>query len=147
MIKQYKFAICDDDIQFCNKIKSYIIEYYGENKVEISIFNSGEDFIKSKVKYDCIFLDIEMINLNGIEIATMIRNYDLDTYIIIVSGFPKYKPSQDKNEIQNRGKGHRENRNGGGRASAVADVGFVDLDDEDMSSSEFVPLPWEARAQ
>lgn len=82
MIKQYKFAICDDDIQFCNKIKSYIIEYYGENKVEISIFNSGEDFIKSKVKYDCIFLDIEMINLNGIEIATMIRNYDLDTYII-----------------------------------------------------------------
>ena len=91
MIKQYKFAICDDDIQFCNKIKSYIIEYYGENKVEISIFNSGEDFIKSKVKYDCIFLDIEMINLNGIEIATMIRNYDLDTYIIIVSGFPKYK--------------------------------------------------------
>lgn len=52
MIKQYKFAICDDDIQFCNKIKSYIIEYYGENKVEISIFNSGEDFIKSKVKYD-----------------------------------------------------------------------------------------------
>lgn len=60
---------------------------------------------------------------------------------------PKYKPSQDKNEIQNRGKGHCENRNGGGRASAVADVGFVDLDDEDMSSSEFVPLPWEARAQ
>lgn len=55
MIKQYRFAICDDDIQFCNKIKSYIIEYYGENKVEISIFNSGEDFIKSKVKYDCIF--------------------------------------------------------------------------------------------
>ena len=51
MIKQYKFAICDDDIQFCNKIKSYIIEYYGENKVEISIFNSGEDFIKSKVIY------------------------------------------------------------------------------------------------
>lgn len=55
MINQYKFAICDDDIQFCNRIKSYIIEYYGENKVEISIFNSGEDFIKSKVKYDCIF--------------------------------------------------------------------------------------------
>ena len=26
MIKQYRFAICDDDIQFCNKIKSYIIE-------------------------------------------------------------------------------------------------------------------------
>lgn len=60
---------------------------------------------------------------------------------------PKYKPSPDENEIQNRGKGHRENRNGGGRASAVTDVGFVDLDDEDMSSSEFVPLPWEARAQ
>ena len=71
MIKQYKFAICDDDIQFCNKIKSYIIEYYGENKVEISIFNSGEDFIKSKVKYDCIcsgcvsFYDIEYRKEHG----------------------------------------------------------------------------------
>lgn len=31
-----------------------------------------------------------MIDLNGIEITTMIRDYDLDTYII-VSGFPKYK--------------------------------------------------------
>lgn len=60
---------------------------------------------------------------------------------------PKYKPSPDENEIQNRGKGHRVNRNGGGRASAIVDVGFVDLDDEDMSNSEFVPLPWEARAQ
>ena len=91
MIKQYKFAICDDDIQFCNRIKSYIIEYYGANKVEISIFNSGEDFIKSKVKYDCIFLDIEMINLNGIEIATIIRNYDLDTYIVTFLDFLNIK--------------------------------------------------------
>lgn len=88
---QYKIAICDDDNVFCTKIESYIYEYYGKNSVKLSIFYSGEEFIKSKDKYDCIFLDIEMIDLNGIEIATMIRNYDLDTYIIIVSGFPKYK--------------------------------------------------------
>lgn len=88
---QYKIAICDDDNVFCMKIESYIYEYYGKNNVKLSIFYSGEEFIKSKDKYDCIFLDIEMIDLNGIEIATMIRNYDLDTYIIIVSGFPKYK--------------------------------------------------------
>ncbi len=60
---------------------------------------------------------------------------------------PKYKLFTDENEIQNRGKGYRENRNGGEYVSAASDVGFVDLDDEDMSSSEFVPLPWEVRAQ
>lgn len=47
--------------------------------------------LNQKLNMTVFFLDIEMINLNGIEIATMIRNYDLDTYIIIVSGFPKYK--------------------------------------------------------
>lgn len=60
---------------------------------------------------------------------------------------PKYKLFTDENEIQNRGKGYRENRNGGGYVSAASDVGFVDLDDEDMSDSGFVPLPWEAKAQ
>lgn len=91
MRKQYKIAICDDDDCFCKKIHSFIDEYYGNDNVKMSIFNSGEEFIKSRDKYDCIFLDIEMIDLNGIEIATMIRNHDLYTFIIIVSGYPKYK--------------------------------------------------------
>ncbi len=55
MIKQYKFAICDDDIQFCNKIKSYIIEYYGENKVEISIFNSERILLNQKLNMIVFF--------------------------------------------------------------------------------------------
>ena len=76
---------------FVIRLNHILLNIMEKTRWKYLIFNSGEDFIKSKVKYDCIFLDIEMINLNGIEIATMIRNYDLDTYIIIVSGFPKYK--------------------------------------------------------
>ena len=76
---------------FAIRLNHILLNIMEKTRWKYLIFNSGEDFIKSKVKYDCIFLDIEMINLNGIEIATMIRNYDLDTYIIIVSGFPKYK--------------------------------------------------------
>ena len=76
---------------FAIRLNHILLNIMEKTRWKYLFFNSGEDFIKSKVKYDCIFLDIEMINLNGIEIATMIRNYDLDTYIIIVSGFLNIK--------------------------------------------------------
>lgn len=91
MYNRIKVAICDDNQKFCVELKDMISDYWKKYKLTFSIFNSGEALLQSKEKYDCIFLDIEMIDLNGVEVATQIRSYDMDTYIVIVSGFPKYK--------------------------------------------------------
>lgn len=86
----YNIAVCDDDRAFCRLMKEKILLHW-KNNVNVFLFYSGEELIQSKQKFDCIFLDIEMIDLNGIEVASHIRSYDLDTHIVIVSGFPKYK--------------------------------------------------------
>lgn len=91
MYKRVKVAICDDNQKFCDDLKDLISDYWKRYNLKFSLFHSGEDLLQSKEKYNCIFLDIEMIDLNGVEVATQIRAYDLDTYIVIISGFPKYK--------------------------------------------------------
>lgn len=50
MKSKYKIALCNDDNVLCTEIESYIYEYYEKNNVKLSIFYSGEEFIKSKDK-------------------------------------------------------------------------------------------------
>lgn len=57
-------------------LKSMIKKVYPEpDKLRISEFGSGEEFIKDfkKNMYDIIILDIEMKELNGLETAERIR--------------------------------------------------------------------------
>lgn len=42
------------------------------------------------LEYDLIFLDIELGDYNGIEIASKIRTYNRSSIIIITSSFKKY---------------------------------------------------------
>jgi DNA-binding LytR/AlgR family response regulator len=67
----YRFAICDDDVNFvdlfCEKIKKLFKN--AEIPIEISIFLNGNDLIKSEEKFDVIFLDIEMPEIRGFEVA------------------------------------------------------------------------------
>ena len=72
-------AICDDDALVCKKIKSSINLYAdrSEQLTDISIFNWGEELInalKENKKFDLIFLDIELGEINGVETAKYIRD-------------------------------------------------------------------------
>lgn len=94
----FQIAICDDDRLFCSRLEAMIIAYYQSENIEIEIFEKGENLCKSienKKFYDLIFLDIEMIGLNGVATGLKIRN-ELEneiTQIVYVSWKEDYYKS------------------------------------------------------
>ncbi|WP_234117304.1 LytR/AlgR family response regulator transcription factor [Clostridium hydrogenum] len=82
-------AICDDDKKVLDQIKKYI-EEYEKDKCEVKTYSSGEELLKGKLKFEIIFLDIDMTGIDGIETAKRIRNYDKGVKIIYVTSFTDY---------------------------------------------------------
>ncbi len=88
-------AICDDEKYYRKQIEYLIIQYFDNNQLEynVDIFSSGEEFFEKGVgstKYDIVFLDINLKEMNGIEIAYKLRKYDSDIYIVFVTGYISY---------------------------------------------------------
>lgn len=80
-----RIAICDNDINYVNLLEDDI-EECRKTDVECDAFPSGEELVRmycaGNERYDVIFLDMEMEQLNGIETANRIR--EIDEYVIIV---------------------------------------------------------------
>lgn len=71
----FRFAIIDDDINDLNKIKYYIDEHFKFHNISCSLdlYNNSLNF-DFNINYDAVFIDIDMPNINGIELAKMINN-------------------------------------------------------------------------
>ena len=60
---------------------------------EIDEFESGNEFINlgiNMTKYDIVFLDINMDEIDGIETAQEIRKVSNDIFIVFVTAFINY---------------------------------------------------------
>ncbi|MDE5781296.1 MAG: response regulator, partial [Lachnospiraceae bacterium] len=91
-----QIGVCDDDVQFTSKIEKMIIDI-GHQKgilVEIDVFFDGSTLLehiqKNDVRYDLLFLDIEMQDMNGLEVAKRIRKFDDLVYLIYITAHKNY---------------------------------------------------------
>ena len=79
-------AICDENTEQINIIEKYLFEI-SNIKIECDAYQSGESLVnaykKNIERYDVVFLDMEMEELNGIETANLIREFDEHTIIFI----------------------------------------------------------------
>ena len=66
-----KIAVCDDDRTTREQIASLIRER--EPDAEVVIFEAGEEMIKSQENFAVSFLDVEMKEISGIDVAKHIR--------------------------------------------------------------------------
>lgn len=87
-----RFAIIDDDINFAELLQSKIALLCDKNNYEVKIkcFAEAESVLDEDqfIKYDIIFLDIEMPEISGIEVAERINHLRGDSdvpYIIFVT--------------------------------------------------------------
>lgn len=89
-----KICICDDSLDIHTNIKKKLHnKLWSTDPFEITDLFSGEDlidFYKNQKKFDIIFLDIEMNNINGIDTACKIRKYDSKAIIIFISNHTQY---------------------------------------------------------
>ncbi|MBP3543124.1 MAG: response regulator transcription factor [Lachnospiraceae bacterium] len=86
-----KIAICDDEQRELEKTKALLEKYRQEvqKDFEVLTFISGEELLKSKEKFDIVFLDIEMPDRDGIELGKQLMRYQ-DTYFIYVTSYVDY---------------------------------------------------------
>ena len=61
-----KVAICDDDKQICSKLIAIVKEYFADigRPVWVAEFTSGLKLLKANIRFDVIFLDIDMPVVN-----------------------------------------------------------------------------------
>lgn len=68
-------AICDDDYTIYTELTSYISVFFADcEKVSIDTYASGEQLLAAQKKYDILFIDIYMKELNGIETAEKLKS-------------------------------------------------------------------------
>ena len=78
-------AICDDDLVFASKIEAMLLQISKKQmiKMNIEVFSDGselwDDIAFGKNKYELLYLDIEMVRINGM----FIFNYSLLSIIYI----------------------------------------------------------------
>lgn len=91
-----KIAVCEDDFKQRNMLKIILLNEVKSLNIDAKIneFENSENLLSSLkdnvLKYDIIFLDIQMNKLSGIEAAKIIRNSNKSTIIIFVTGFMEY---------------------------------------------------------
>lgn len=90
-----QIAICDDEEFYRKKVGALLTEYCQEHSLphNIMLFPSGLAFLsagENAVKYDIVFMDINMEELNGVETALCLRNFHSRTQIVFVTAFINY---------------------------------------------------------
>ncbi len=88
-------AICDDEEIFGNHLAKLVAQYMNDKGEIYSIqrFSSGVEFTKLGTKmvgYQIVFLDINMLELDGIETAKKLRELSDDVYLVFVTAFINY---------------------------------------------------------
>lgn len=90
-----KIVIVDDSEKFLEEVYKVIKGYFGDKRLEVSIrtYTSSEMLmydLEEKIIYDIYFLDIEMPQMSGLELAKEIRKTDEKAIIIFVTSYLKY---------------------------------------------------------
>lgn len=85
-------AICDDEALFRTELKEFLIEYKKSRRLHLDImeFSDGNHLLNAKERFDILFLDYEMPNLNGIETARELREKKNLCCIIYLTSYPEY---------------------------------------------------------
>ncbi|MDU4934526.1 MAG: LytTR family DNA-binding domain-containing protein [Peptostreptococcaceae bacterium] len=97
----FRVVICEDDFVCRNLLKDYLETILKDftNQFEILEFTSGEELIDSYPEgIDIFFLDIEMQNFTGMDVARKIRDVDTRVEIIFTTALLNY--IQDGYEVR-----------------------------------------------
>lgn len=93
----YYIGICDDGRDICAQMTDMVRSYAAKNQVDIEVlvWYSGEslyDDLVRKVPIDLLFLDIELVSMDGIRLGRLIRNEleDPDISIVYISSKSSY---------------------------------------------------------
>ncbi len=87
-------AIVEDEQSACNNLKNLIAEYEKNStdlELKVTHFPDALEFAqKESFDFDLIFLDIQMPNINGMDVARAVRKKNGDLMIVFVTNMAQY---------------------------------------------------------
>lgn len=93
-------GICDDEKETCAELENMLYEYGKKQcvKVDVNVWYEGESlciFLEKENTLDVLFLDIELISTDGIQVGNFIREEleNMETIIIYISSKSSYAMS------------------------------------------------------
>lgn len=85
-----RIIICDDDFAFMEVLHQHLNKIFLKREIEIEIrkYKSGPEFLhdlKISPEFQILFLDIDMPEINGIDLAAQLKKLKVRPYLIFVS--------------------------------------------------------------
>ena len=85
-----KISVCDDEKSFAEGLMTEITAFFTEKNIECEMqyFSEGEEFLKTieeKNDFELIFMDINLISSDGINIVSKLRSMEISTPVIFVT--------------------------------------------------------------
>ena len=91
-----KIAICDDESVFANELETMIRNLASSKDLVVLIkkYTHSKELLASDLAdCDVVFLDIDMPELNGLEVAKVIRERYPELILVFVTGWIEYAPA------------------------------------------------------
>ena len=92
-LRMTRIAIVEDEAAVREQLAGYVQRYtrqYG-TQFEVTMFTDGVEILEDyRPVYDIIFLDVEMLHLDGMETARRIRELDSDVLLIFITNMAQY---------------------------------------------------------
>lgn len=87
-----KIAVCDDEKSYVDHIRQHLTFYSTDRHIdlEIYVFYSSTDLLKSNIKFNIAILDVEMPGINGIEIGRMLRFKYPHIVLLYITAYKQY---------------------------------------------------------
>ncbi len=84
--------ICDDDNKCGAIIREYLLKYCEERNFTCfyDLFDNGQKALESTKSYNIAFLDIEIDNISGLEIAKNLKENNKNIIIFFITEYEKY---------------------------------------------------------
>lgn len=85
-------AVCDDDKTVVKEAEALINEFFADKgyDYELYTFTSGKELLSREVQFDIVYLDIEMPEISGLEVAKRLFEKNKNTIIMIITSFQHY---------------------------------------------------------
>lgn len=90
-----KIAVCDDDQRFIGTVVTYLTQLKNKHQYELDIeeYSSGEELIadiEKGIRFDLVYMDIEMKQIDGMDTAAYIREHDDKMLLVYISSHEEY---------------------------------------------------------
>lgn len=89
-----RIAIVDDDIFFTEKVERTLKTYFEEKRDPVKIQCCDAEALLKELEvqngYDIYFVDVEMLGMDGLELAEKIHEIDARARVVFLTSFEKY---------------------------------------------------------